>query len=160
MPGQEGWIVVGVDNGGTANNGTALDADGKFLLDCMAEIPSFVRQGPDKAVRALVDSVDVRVAADLGEVLSWLTRRRLTLPAATREHGSAPREGSLDLADVRGQYAAKRALEVAAAGGHHLYLLGAPDPRTRGGEAAGVFHQMQGDDGEPGRHGRRAQPGR
>src|ERR1700761_173479 len=57
MPGQEGWVVGGVDNGGTANNGTALDADGTFLIDRMAEIPSYVREGPDKAIRALVDSV-------------------------------------------------------------------------------------------------------
>jgi magnesium chelatase family protein len=31
-----------------------------------------------------------------------------------------------DLADVRGQHAARRALEVAAAGGHHLILIGPP----------------------------------
>ena len=31
-----------------------------------------------------------------------------------------------DLADVRGQHAARRALEVAAAGGHHLLLTGPP----------------------------------
>jgi len=57
MPGQDGWVVVGVDNGGTANNGTVLNADGRFLIDCMAEIPSYVREGPDKAVQALLDSV-------------------------------------------------------------------------------------------------------
>ncbi len=33
---------------------------------------------------------------------------------------------SEDLADVRGQHAARRALEVAAAGGHHLLLTGPP----------------------------------
>jgi magnesium chelatase family protein len=33
---------------------------------------------------------------------------------------------TLDLADVRGQYEARRALEVAAAGGHHLFLHGSP----------------------------------
>ena len=58
MAGQTGWVVVGVDNGGTANNGTALDAGGRFLIDRLAEIPSYVREGPDKAVQALVDSVD------------------------------------------------------------------------------------------------------
>ena len=58
MPGQDGWVVVGVDNGGTANNGTVLDADDRFLIDRMAEIPSYVREGPDKAVQALVDSVE------------------------------------------------------------------------------------------------------
>lgn len=58
MPGQDGWVVVGVDNGGTANNGTVLDAAGHFLLDRMAEIPSYVREGPDKAIQALVNSVE------------------------------------------------------------------------------------------------------
>ncbi len=58
MPGPDGWVVVGVDNGGTANNGTVLDSGGHFLIDRMAENPSYVREGPDKAVQALVDSVD------------------------------------------------------------------------------------------------------
>ena len=49
---------VGIDNGGTANNGTVLDSDGRFLVDTMAELPSLVREGPDKAIQALVDSFD------------------------------------------------------------------------------------------------------
>jgi predicted NBD/HSP70 family sugar kinase len=52
------WVVVGLDNGGTSNNGTILDARGRFLLDRMAEVPSYVREGPDKAIQALVDSVE------------------------------------------------------------------------------------------------------
>jgi glucokinase len=43
------WVVVGLDNGGTTNSGTILDSQGRFLLDQMAEVPSNVRQGPDKA---------------------------------------------------------------------------------------------------------------
>ena len=27
------WVTVGIDNGGTANNGTVLDSDGRFLVD-------------------------------------------------------------------------------------------------------------------------------
>lgn len=34
--------------------------------------------------------------------------------------------GSPDMADVRGQHVARRALEIAAAGGHHLLLVGPP----------------------------------
>jgi predicted NBD/HSP70 family sugar kinase len=58
MLGPGEWIVVGLDNGGTANNGTVLDSGGRFLLDQMAEVPSYVKEGPAKAMRALADSVE------------------------------------------------------------------------------------------------------
>ena len=45
------------------------------------------------------------------------------LPVAA---GAAPTRTVGDLADVTGQADARRALEIAAAGGHHLLLLGAP----------------------------------
>ena len=51
------WVVVGLDNGGTMNNATVLDASERFLLDQMAELPSNVREGPDQAIQSLVDSV-------------------------------------------------------------------------------------------------------
>jgi len=52
------WVTVGIDNGGTTNNGTVLASDGTFLVAEMAELPSLVREGPDKAITALVDSFD------------------------------------------------------------------------------------------------------
>ncbi len=55
-PGQ--WVVVGVDNGGTTNNATVLDSEGRFLVDRMAESPSYVRDGPEKAVEALARSLE------------------------------------------------------------------------------------------------------
>jgi glucokinase len=63
MPGD--WVTVGIDNGGTANNGTVLDCDGRFLIETMAEVPSLVREGPGVAIAALADCLD-RVLAMTG----------------------------------------------------------------------------------------------
>jgi predicted NBD/HSP70 family sugar kinase len=52
------WVTVGIDNGGTSNNGTVLDSHGNFLVDTLAELPSLVRDGPEKAIGALADTVD------------------------------------------------------------------------------------------------------
>jgi glucokinase len=52
------WMTVGIDNGGTSNNGTVLDSSGTFLVTEMAELPSLVLEGPDKAITALVNSFE------------------------------------------------------------------------------------------------------
>ncbi|HWG11396.1 MAG TPA: YifB family Mg chelatase-like AAA ATPase [Rhodanobacteraceae bacterium] len=73
---------------------------------------------------ALLGDVDVRVARTLAEVCAHL-RGIDTLPAPVTD--AAPVAGNLpDLADVRGQLQARRALEIAAAGGHHLLMIGPP----------------------------------
>ena len=54
----DGWVVVGLDNGGNKNNATVLDASGQFLVDALIESPSRVTEGPDVAVAALVDTFD------------------------------------------------------------------------------------------------------
>src|ERR671919_1868753 len=40
------WVAVGLDNGGTSNNATVVDAAGRFLVDRLLETPSRVRRGP------------------------------------------------------------------------------------------------------------------
>ena len=54
----EAWVVVGLDNGGTKNNATVLDASGRFLVEQLIEIPSRVTEGPEIAVDALVQTFD------------------------------------------------------------------------------------------------------
>jgi magnesium chelatase family protein len=78
------------------------------------------------AEAALVQGVDVRAAHDLREVINWLRGDGDAPPPAEPDHDPETGPGGADLADVAGQAAAKRALEVAAAGGHHLYLVGPP----------------------------------
>jgi glucokinase len=52
------WVVVGLDNGGTTNNATVLDSEDRFLVDRMVETPSYVREGPEKAIEALASSFE------------------------------------------------------------------------------------------------------
>jgi magnesium chelatase family protein len=73
---------------------------------------------------ALVEGIDVRVADTLAEVCAWLRGGELPAPEPTSDSSSA--WAGPDLADVRGQFQARRALEIAAVGGHHLLLAGPP----------------------------------
>ena len=56
MPGQSQEVVVGLDNGGTAINATALDSSGRFLVDELVELPSRVAEGPVVGIEALAES--------------------------------------------------------------------------------------------------------
>ena len=80
------WVVVGVDNGGTTNNGTILDSDGRFLLDRMAEVSSDVREGPDKAIQSLVDSVE-QVLGLTGVPMTAVRAVGLDTPGPESGHG-------------------------------------------------------------------------
>lgn len=76
---------------------------------------------------AAVPGLDVRGAAHLDQVMAWLRGREDALIQPSRTL-SVPlsQAGVSDLAEVRGQAQGKRALEVAAAGGHSLLYVGPP----------------------------------
>jgi magnesium chelatase family protein len=77
------------------------------------------------AEAALVGDMDVRVASSLAEVCGWLRgAEELSMPVGIPSNGGA--DAGPDLADVRGQLQARRALEITAVGGHHLLLIGPP----------------------------------
>ncbi|MFI7676555.1 YifB family Mg chelatase-like AAA ATPase [Actinophytocola sp. NPDC049390] len=77
------------------------------------------------AEAALVTELEVLGAEHLTEVLDWLRGEPDTLRKA-HPHPPAQAEQAPDLVDVLGQPEARSALEVAAAGGHHLLLIGPP----------------------------------
>ena len=74
---------------------------------------------------ALVDGVEVLRRGDAGAGARLARGRSGAGPAGTAA-GCCRTRRSHDLADVVGQDDARRALEVAAAGGHHLLLVGPP----------------------------------
>jgi magnesium chelatase family protein len=81
---------------------------------------------PCAADARLIGGHDVRAASSLRELIDALTGARPWAQARriAPAHGVAP--SFPDLADVRGQNVGRRALEVAAAGGHHILLVGPP----------------------------------
>lgn len=77
------------------------------------------------AEAACVDGVEIRGADSLLEVAGFLNGQ-FDLPFAQTGPRPRPPEKQHDLAEVQGLLHARLALEVAAAGGHHLLLIGAP----------------------------------
>ncbi len=79
---------------------------------------------PESAAEAaLVPGADVRAVRSLAEAVAVASGEAPGSPLPRRD--AAPPQAP-DLASVRGQALARRALEVAAAGGHHLLLIGPP----------------------------------
>lgn len=76
------------------------------------------------AEAAWVGATQVLAAATLDEVLRHFTGQTPIHPAEAGEVITEP--FSRDLRDVKGQERAKRALEIAAAGRHHLLMVGSP----------------------------------
>lgn len=131
-----GWVVVGLDNGGSTNNATVLDSDGRFLVDRLVESPSYVKEGPEKAIEALARSLE-QVLELTGTPRALVRAVGLDTPGPVSADGVISSKGSTNFThgswrgfDVRGALEERIGLPVlysndanaAALYAHHVYF--------------------------------------
>ena len=75
---------------------------------------------------AVVDGITVYAVRHVKDLLAHLTGERALTPVPTCEFAPQNTRSEMDFADVKGQLVARRAMEIAAAGGHNILLIGPP----------------------------------
>ena len=85
----------------------------------------FIPQGNGEEGR-LVDDIAIYTPVHLKDLVTHLLRPCLEPLQHKDLELSEPKNGDIDFSDVHGQRVVKRALEIAAAGGHNILLTGSP----------------------------------
>jgi magnesium chelatase family protein len=114
--------------GELALDGTIKPAKGVLAAACLTK----AREGwelliPEQsaAEAVIVDGITVRCVSSLLDAVMFLNGEREIPVAESIRRVSGP-PSTLTFGDVVGQYEAKRALEIVAAGGHNLLMVGPP----------------------------------
>jgi magnesium chelatase family protein len=109
-----------------------LDGSVRAIRGVLPAVLAAVRAGHAQVVvpvanaeeAALVAGIEVLAVPTLGALVEHLTGGRKLVPHVRGP--IPPAKAGPDLSDVVGQAAGRRAVEVAAAGGHHMFLTGPP----------------------------------
>ena len=120
--------MVGLDNGGTKTNGRCSTIAGGFLVDRMLEVPSRVPEGPAAAITAMVEAMDVALAAR--------TSRERVVAVGLDTPGPASADGVISPAGARTSHS--RLARLRHSGGARG-PLGLPVVYNNDGNAAALY---------------------
>jgi magnesium chelatase family protein len=115
--------------GELALDGGVRAVTGVLNVACMARDKGFAElyvPAANAMEAAVAGGIAVFPVHALTELIAHLEGRALISPVTAPREFSVATEPAVDIADVRGQAAAKRALLIAACGGHHLLMSGSP----------------------------------
>ena len=126
-PCEDTWMFIGE----LSLDGTVRHVDGVLPMAAIARAEGFSElyvPAADAAEAALVPDITVYPVESLGQLAMHLNALLLIEPYPREQLGAAVDDlpVAVDLSEVRGQEHVKRALEVAAAGGHCMLMVGPP----------------------------------
>lgn len=121
----EGKLFVGE----LALDGMVRRVQGVLSIALFAQKQGFIElYVPEENAReaALVKGITIIPVRNLFDLVKHVRQEVLIAPAFFEKVFEEEEQGDIDMAYIRGQEHAKRALEIAAAGGHNILLVGPP----------------------------------